>query len=362
MATDQQTAGLELRDRHRSRHRRAARGQRPRRSTTRSTTPSASGRSATTYTQLNQYRVVMEVKPAAPGTPGLAGAALRPLADRRPGAAVGAHHREPAPTAAVHQPPGPVPVGHALVQPGARRRRSATRSTRSRRAEREIGLPASVHGGFPGTAQAFQRVARAASRCLIVLALLAVYIVLGVLYESYVHPITILSTLPSAGVGALLALLLIGTEFSIIALIGDHPAHRHREEERDHDDRLRHRGRARRGARRRSEAIYKACLLRFRPILMTTLAALFGGAAAGARTRRGLGAAAAARHHHRRRAALLAAADALHDAGGVPRARQAVAQAEPPGRRRRRHAAGAVGTSCAPCRPFATSGRIPSFW
>jgi len=74
---------------------------------------------------------------------------------------------------------------------------------------------------------------------LILAALVTVYIVLGILYESYIHPITILSTLPSAGVGAILALMLCRTEFSIIALIGNHPADRHRKEKRHHDDRLR---------------------------------------------------------------------------------------------------------------------------
>ena len=87
------------------------------------------------------------------------------------------------------------------------------------RAMREIGMPASIHGSFQGTAQTFQQ-SLSNSPLLIVAALIAIYIVLGMLYESYIHPITILSTLPSAGVGAVLALLLFNTEFSIIALIG----------------------------------------------------------------------------------------------------------------------------------------------
>ena len=119
-------------------------------------------------------------------------------------------HYAPIDGAAPGQPPGAVPFGHDLVQPAAGRRRSATRSTRSRRAEREIGLPASIRGSFQGTAQAFQA-SLASEPFLILAALLAVYIVLGVLYESLIHPITILSTLPSAGVGALLALLLLPT-------------------------------------------------------------------------------------------------------------------------------------------------------
>ncbi|HEX4382707.1 MAG TPA: efflux RND transporter permease subunit, partial [Myxococcales bacterium] len=139
----------------------------------------------------------------------------------------------------------------------------------------EIGMPASIHGSFQGTAQAFQQ-SLESEPFLIAFALIAVYIVLGVLYESYVHPITILSTLPSAGVGALVALLLMGTEFSIIALIGiilligivkknaimmiDFAIEAERDEGLSPKD-----------------AIYKACVLRFRPIMMTTMAALLGG-------------------------------------------------------------------------------------
>jgi multidrug efflux pump subunit AcrB len=144
-----------------------------------------------------------------------------------------------------------------------------------RRAGQQIGLPAGVHAAFQGTAQAF--IESLASEPLLVLAaLLAVYIVLGVLYESLVHPVTILSTLPSAGVGALLALLLFHREFSVIALIGvilligivkknaimmiDFAIEAERQQ----------------GISPR-EAIHQACLLRFRPIMMTTMAALLGG-------------------------------------------------------------------------------------
>jgi multidrug efflux pump len=142
------------------------------------------------------------------------------------------------------------------------------------RAMEEIHLPTSVHGIFAGTAGTFQQ-SLAGEPLLIAAALLAVYIVLGVLYESYMHPITIISTLPSAGVGAVLALLVWHTEFSIIALIGvilligivkknaimmiDFAIHAERTL----------------GIEPR-EAIYQACLLRFRPIMMTTLAALLG--------------------------------------------------------------------------------------
>jgi multidrug efflux pump len=157
----------------------------------------------------------------------------------------------------------------------------------------EIGMPASIHGSFQGTARAFQQ--STTNQLLLVLAaLVAVYIVLGILYESYIHPITILSTLPSAGIGALLALRLAGVEFSIIAMIGvllligivkknaimmiDVALDRERNE--GLDPRI---------------AIYEAALLRFRPILMTTMAAMLGalplalGFGEGAELRRPLG-------------------------------------------------------------------------
>jgi len=139
----------------------------------------------------------------------------------------------------------------------------------------EIGMPASIQGEFQGTAQAFTA-SLSNEPVLILAALVTVYIVLGILYESYIHPITIISTLPSAGVGALLALLICGQDFSVIALIGivlligivqknaimmiDFALDAERRE-----------GMAPR------DAIYQACLLRFRPILMTTMAALLGG-------------------------------------------------------------------------------------
>jgi len=139
---------------------------------------------------------------------------------------------------------------------------------------RRLGVPASIHGSFQGTAAIFQK-SIANEPLLVAAALLAVYIVLGVLYESYVHPITILSTLPSAGVGAVLALMVTGTEFDIMGLIGvilligivkknaimmiDFALAAERNE----------------GLSSR-EAIYEACLKRFRPIMMTTMAAMLG--------------------------------------------------------------------------------------
>jgi multidrug efflux pump len=160
-------------------------------------------------------------------------------------------------------------------------------------ASRQVGLPASIKGSFQGTAQAF-RASLANEPWLILAALVTVYIVLGVLYESYIHPLTILSTLPSAGVGALLALLLARTDFSVIALIGvilligivkknaimmiDFALAAERQD-----------------GRPPREAIYQASLLRFRPIMMTTMAALLGalplalGTGVGAELRRPLG-------------------------------------------------------------------------
>jgi multidrug efflux pump subunit AcrB len=143
------------------------------------------------------------------------------------------------------------------------------------KAERDMGMPSAIHPTFQGTAQAFQDSLKN-EPYLILAALVAVYIVLGILYESLIHPLTILSTLPPAGVGAILALLLTGTDLSIIALIGiilligivkknaimmiDFALQAERDQ-----------------GLPPVEAIYQACLLRFRPIMMTTMAALFGG-------------------------------------------------------------------------------------
>ena len=157
----------------------------------------------------------------------------------------------------------------------------------------EIGMPTALHGSFQGTARAFQQSLNS-QVLLVAAALLAVYIVLGILYESYIHPLTILSTLPSAGIGALLALMATGVEFSIIAMIGvlllvgivkknaimmiDVALDLERNQGKPPE-----------------EAIYEACILRFRPILMTTMAALLGavplavGLGDGAELRRPLG-------------------------------------------------------------------------
>ncbi|HEX8835449.1 MAG TPA: efflux RND transporter permease subunit, partial [Candidatus Acidoferrum sp.] len=160
-------------------------------------------------------------------------------------------------------------------------------------ATRQSGMPPTVHATFQGTAQAYQE-SRASQTFLIITALVAVYIVLGILYESFIHPITILSTIPSAGIGAILAIKVAHTDLNMIALIGiilligivkknailmiDFAVQLEREENLSP-----------------LEAIYRACLLRFRPILMTTMAALFGalplalGAGVGSELRRPLG-------------------------------------------------------------------------
>ena len=157
----------------------------------------------------------------------------------------------------------------------------------------DLNVPNTVRGSFAGTAKAFQDSLKS-QPWLILAALVTVYIVLGILYESLIHPITILSTLPSAGIGALLALMITSTEFSIITLIGvilligivkknaimmiDYAISAQRNEGLDAKD-----------------AIFKACILRFRPIMMTTIAAILGaipltiGAGDGAEFRRPLG-------------------------------------------------------------------------
>jgi hydrophobe/amphiphile efflux-1 (HAE1) family protein len=229
---------------------------------------------ATMYTQLNQYRVVLEVQPQFQASPD----ALQKLyvrastGDQVPLGVVAKVKQSQTALSVNHQGQFPAVTLSFNLAEGKSLGQAVDAIDK---ATREIGLPASARGSFQGTAQAFQQ-SLASEPFLIAFALIAVYIVLGVLYESYVHPITILSTLPSAGVGALLALLAMKTEFSIIALIGiilligivkknaimmiDFAIEAEREE-----------------GLSTKEAIYKACLLRFRPILMTTLAALLGG-------------------------------------------------------------------------------------
>src|SRR5216117_3545494 len=247
---------------------------------------------STMYTQLNQYHVVMEVAPRFWQSP-------ETLKDIYVHAASGAQvplsaftHFAPTTTALAvnHQGQFPAVTLSFNLAPGVA---LGDAVTAIEAAEREIGMPASIHASFQGTAQAFQS-SLANEPLLILAALVTVYIVLGVLYESYIHPFTILSTLPSAGVGAILALLLCRMDLSVIALIGiilligivkknaimmiDFALEAERTEGKGPE-----------------EAIYEACLLRFRPIMMTTMAALLGalplalGTGTGAELRRPLG-------------------------------------------------------------------------
>ena len=228
---------------------------------------------STMFTALNQYHVVMEVDPQFWQSPaGLDTMYLRTTnGPVIPLNALAHFETTTAPIAVNHQGQFPsVTLSFNLV-PGTALS-DAVQSIEEM--QQTIGLPGRIHGSFSGTLQAFQA-SLASEPFLILAALAAVYIVLGILYESYIHPITILSTLPSAGVGAVLALLLFRTDLSVIALIGillligivkknaimmiDFALAAERDEGKTSRD-----------------AIFQACLLRFRPILMTTMAALFG--------------------------------------------------------------------------------------
>ena len=247
---------------------------------------------STLYTPLNQYHVVMEVDPQYWQNPdGLRTIYVRAAnGGQIPLSAFTRYEPSNTALAVTHQGQFPSVTFSFNLAPGMALG-DAVDAVEA--AEREIGLPASIHGSFQGTAQAFQA-SLANEPILIAAALVTVYIVLGVLYESTIHPITILSTLPSAGVGALLALLLCRTELSIIALIGiilligivkknaimmiDFALEAERTEKKSP-----------------VEAICQACLLRFRPIMMTTMAALLGalplalGSGVGSELRRPLG-------------------------------------------------------------------------
>ena len=228
---------------------------------------------STIYTELNQYHVVMEVDDAfRDSTDAIRGLYVQsnkgdlvPLSSfthyvtKNTALAVNHQGQFPAVTISFNLRDG-VALGDAVNKIEA--------------TVLQLGIPSDIHPTFQGNAQAFQS-SLASEPWLIAAALIAVYIVLGVLYESYIHPITILSTLPSAGVGALLALLAFHIELSVIALIGiilligivkknaimmiDFAIE------------------AERSGKTSEESIYEACLLRFRPIMMTTVAALFGG-------------------------------------------------------------------------------------
>ncbi|HKG60603.1 MAG TPA: multidrug efflux RND transporter permease subunit, partial [Pyrinomonadaceae bacterium] len=228
---------------------------------------------STMYKQLNQYHVVMAVEPGFWQSPeGLKQIYLHPVnSGIVPLSAIAHYEPTTAPLAVNHQGQFPSVTISFNLAPGVPLSDAVQAINQM---EQSIGMPASIQGSFSGTLEAFQS-SLANEPLLIVAALLAIYIVLGILYESYIHPITILSTLPSAGVGAVLALLLTGTDLSVIALIGiilligivkknaimmiDFAVDAERNERK-----------------RPAEAIHQACLLRFRPILMTTMAALLG--------------------------------------------------------------------------------------
>ncbi|HXZ86261.1 MAG TPA: efflux RND transporter permease subunit, partial [Myxococcota bacterium] len=247
---------------------------------------------STIFTELNQYRVVLEAEPSFQRDP----SALEYLWLRSsqggqvPLTTIAQRSEKLAPLQVSHLGQFPSVTLSFNLARGASLGHAVDAVNR---ATRELGFPAGLRGSFQGTAQAFQ--ASLANQPLLILAaLITVYIVLGVLYESYIHPITILSTLPSAGIGALLALWVSGLDFTVIGLIGivlligivkknaimmiDFALEAERERQRSAE-----------------QAIYEACLLRFRPILMTTLAALLGalplalGMGMGAELRRPLG-------------------------------------------------------------------------
>ena len=247
---------------------------------------------STMFTPLNQYHTVMELAPQFWQSPeglryvyvtGTNGSQVPLSAFARYGPSTN-------PLAVNHSGQFPSITISFNLKPGFSLGDAVTEIEQS---ERQMGLPATIHGSFSGTAQAYQA-ALGNQPLLIIAALAAVYIVLGILYESYIHPITILSTLPSAGVGALLALLLFHTELSVIALIGiilligivkknaimmiDFALAAERGQGISPE-----------------QAIFQACILRFRPITMTTMAALFGalplaiGGGIGSEFRRPLG-------------------------------------------------------------------------
>jgi multidrug efflux pump len=247
---------------------------------------------STMYTGINQYHVVLEVDPKFWQSP----TSLQDVYIRSgqgtvvPLSAVASYQANTAPLSVNHQGQYPSVTISFNLAPGV------ALSDASRaiiEMEQRIGMPQTIRGMFSGTLQAFQS-SLATEPFLIITALMAVYIVLGILYESYIHPITIISTLPSAGVGAVLALMLFKTDLSVIALIGiilligivkknaimmiDFALAAERSDNKTP-----------------KEAIFQACILRFRPILMTTMAAMFGalplafGTGTGSELRRPLG-------------------------------------------------------------------------
>jgi multidrug efflux pump len=247
---------------------------------------------STIFTELNQYRVVLAVKPDfQQGPGGLQSIYLRGAGGGQvPLAAITQASEATGPLVINRQGQFPAVTLSFNLAPRA----SLGEAVEAiENAAKQLNLPASVKGTFQGTAQAF-KASLTNEPVLILAALITVYIVLGVLYESYIHPVTILSTLPSAGVGAVLSLMLFRSELSVIAIIGiilligivkkngimmiDFALEAERREGKSPE-----------------EAIYQACLLRFRPIMMTTMSALLGalplalGRGVGSELRRPLG-------------------------------------------------------------------------
>lgn len=250
------------------------------------------------YTQLNQYYVVMEVAPKYWQDP----SGLHSIFVKPSGSSTGAGVNTMSPILNIMHPQTgttPLQVNHTGVFPSVTVSFNVANGMSLSDATREImqmetnlGMPATIHGFFAGTAQAYQD-SLATEKYLVITALLAVYIVLGILYESLVHPLTIISTLPSASVGAMLALMLFSIDLNVISIIGiilligivkknaimmiDFALM------------------AERGGMNTYDAIFQACILRFRPIMMTTTAAIFGalplafGTGTGSELRRPLG-------------------------------------------------------------------------
>ena len=229
---------------------------------------------STMFTQLNQYHVILEVEPKYQRSPeSLSEIYVRSTNGTQVPLSTFTHFEQQTVDLAInHQGQFPSTTLSFNLAPGIA---LGDAVAAIEQAQQEIGLPGSIHASFQGTAQAF-RTSLSNEPLLILAALVTVYIVLGVLYESYIHPITILSTLPSAGVGAILALMICHMDLNVVALIGiilligivkknaimmiDFALDAERKE-----------------GKTPLEAIYQACLLRFRPIMMTTMAALLGG-------------------------------------------------------------------------------------
>jgi len=229
---------------------------------------------STMFTQLNQYHVVLEVQPEFQRTADDLSKIYVPSSTgtQVPLSAFVKISQTNTPLAINHLGQFPVATISFNLAPGASLG-DAVQAIHN--VEQRMGMPASINAAFQGTAAAFQA-SLSNEPLLILAALITVYIVLGVLYESYIHPITILSTLPSAGVGAILALLLFKLDLNVIGIIGiilligivkknaimmiDFALEAERKEGKSPE-----------------ESIYEACLLRFRPIMMTTMAALLGG-------------------------------------------------------------------------------------